>query len=630
MSDDPLPLTKILAGSPENADYDALFAEIMATERGRWFVAEYARRSGKTDTQRLLGAIARVETAVRDDFPAFARELVDLAAAVGRVETEIAASGTPTPNGLLATERIQDIAFALREREVDAALCDALEAALRDLCEAFVRNDAAERAQNALALLRDVHDRLDAMIAAAAAGAGEPPEPAVDDAAVAPADAPPKAAAENEGSEAVIDAWKSPAAGFSEAQAQGDKHFADAVRALAALERTDEGGAVSAAAGGEGTGAVAPEPPLSVSVSASAEASSVETSPVEAAAGVPPEPEQIEPPAIETEQAAAPEANVSWEVLAAEDAETRVARATDASIIGDASAFGEETCEAMSKAESAARAVELAGYEYSGDTGRRDESTKIALSSEEFLIETLSGEVRAGNELSNEAALSEEQAGQLLRGDEAPIEEPPSDAPPGEESLAEELLREEVTVEERSVAEAIPAQGMLESAEPALRSHAEDAVTATGSLAADETVGDHEVERLHDTPDEIALASAAKDVEAPIEDEPRHLSPPEDLSAGPEEDPGDLFEPRTPQDKVHAVSGAFRGEPRANQVHAAESPEAAFSAPPMPTALPIEQSLQPPSVAEAPVAREVPRPTPSDPLAALRALSDEERIALFS
>ena len=49
----------------------------------------------------------------------------------------IAAGGAPAAGGLAASERIQDIAFALREREIDSVLCEALESALFELGEAF-------------------------------------------------------------------------------------------------------------------------------------------------------------------------------------------------------------------------------------------------------------------------------------------------------------------------------------------------------------------------------------------------------------------------------------------------------------------------------------------------------------
>jgi len=163
---------------PREGDYDAVYAEVMKTARGRWFLSEYSARTRDADTQALIGAIARVEAAIRDDPPAsvsgaLARELDDLATAIDRIEEAMAAGGILARDGFPAAERIQDIASALREGKVDGAMCEALEAASRQLAHAFARNDAAmERAQGAIAQLRELAGRIDAIVARAHPGAG--------------------------------------------------------------------------------------------------------------------------------------------------------------------------------------------------------------------------------------------------------------------------------------------------------------------------------------------------------------------------------------------------------------------------------------------------------------------------
>lgn len=42
-------------------DYDAIASAVMETERGRWFLAEYARRNRAADTASVLGALAEIE-----------------------------------------------------------------------------------------------------------------------------------------------------------------------------------------------------------------------------------------------------------------------------------------------------------------------------------------------------------------------------------------------------------------------------------------------------------------------------------------------------------------------------------------------------------------------------------------
>jgi hypothetical protein len=50
---------------PSEAEYNAVYAAVTATERGRWFLAEFANRSRKADTDLILAAIARIDAAIR-------------------------------------------------------------------------------------------------------------------------------------------------------------------------------------------------------------------------------------------------------------------------------------------------------------------------------------------------------------------------------------------------------------------------------------------------------------------------------------------------------------------------------------------------------------------------------------
>jgi hypothetical protein len=128
MSSDPLARSDIWPDVPKEAEYDAVYAAVTATERGRWFLTEYASRNRHTDTHLLLAAIARIETAIHNDSGGS-----PTAAAIDRIAA-LTASHTPLPSDIsAAVERIQDIAFGLRERAVDAAVCDALDAALREI-----------------------------------------------------------------------------------------------------------------------------------------------------------------------------------------------------------------------------------------------------------------------------------------------------------------------------------------------------------------------------------------------------------------------------------------------------------------------------------------------------------------
>jgi len=194
MSNDPLGLSYFWSGPPDEANYDAIYAAIMATDRGRWFLTEFASRNRHIDTRALIRAIGRVEGAIRGQAPpssadVLCRDLIDLAAAIGRIEAELAAGTAQALDVLAASERIQDIAFALREREVSAALCDALDAAAREVADACARNDAtAQHASQAAALLRDLGARVNDMIGSAMTGETTPaPAPDLEDRLVAKA-----------------------------------------------------------------------------------------------------------------------------------------------------------------------------------------------------------------------------------------------------------------------------------------------------------------------------------------------------------------------------------------------------------------------------------------------------------
>jgi hypothetical protein len=49
-----------------DSDYEAILSAIMETARGRWFLAEYARRNRHADTEMLLTAIGKLKCS-RDD-----------------------------------------------------------------------------------------------------------------------------------------------------------------------------------------------------------------------------------------------------------------------------------------------------------------------------------------------------------------------------------------------------------------------------------------------------------------------------------------------------------------------------------------------------------------------------------
>jgi len=82
---------------PSQADYDSFCDTVMQTARGRWFLAEYARRHRNADTETVLAALRRIEASIRDGAPArqFDRlrdELRALIATIRETRTDLTAT----------------------------------------------------------------------------------------------------------------------------------------------------------------------------------------------------------------------------------------------------------------------------------------------------------------------------------------------------------------------------------------------------------------------------------------------------------------------------------------------------------------------------------------------------------
>jgi len=61
MSEEPFAISKISPAPAAERDYESICAALMDTERGRWFLQEYAKRNRSADTKVLLVAIERIE-----------------------------------------------------------------------------------------------------------------------------------------------------------------------------------------------------------------------------------------------------------------------------------------------------------------------------------------------------------------------------------------------------------------------------------------------------------------------------------------------------------------------------------------------------------------------------------------
>jgi hypothetical protein len=175
--------------------YAALEALLRASPRGRWFLAEYARRNRAAETDLLLEAITRIERAVLKPHPrqtapsnVFA-ELVEMSEAIARTRREIAQIKPPhqfdkqlisateeldhiveatekaTSDILQAAEEIQEVAWILRERGTDMELCDKIDQRATDIYTACSFKDiTGQRTGKVVKALRFIEQRINAMI----------------------------------------------------------------------------------------------------------------------------------------------------------------------------------------------------------------------------------------------------------------------------------------------------------------------------------------------------------------------------------------------------------------------------------------------------------------------------------
>jgi chemotaxis regulatin CheY-phosphate phosphatase CheZ len=175
------------------AEFKAIELAVRETERGRWFLSEFARRNRHADTEMLLSAIARIERNVgvpRDTAQAdnLRLDILELSRVIARTRSEIAAirpadaeadplteaSGeltsivTSTESAtsaiLAAAEKVQAAAWSLREAKADPSLCDALDSRATEIYVACSFQDlTAQRTRKVIETLTFIEQRLQAM-----------------------------------------------------------------------------------------------------------------------------------------------------------------------------------------------------------------------------------------------------------------------------------------------------------------------------------------------------------------------------------------------------------------------------------------------------------------------------------
>ena len=184
MSGDPLPLPEIWSDLPDGTADESARSEFAANGHSGLVLIEYASGYAQPDLQPFARPLDRVaQPAVKERLrslvpAAVAKGLADLVAIVTQAEALLRAQGILKGEVHFAVERIHDVAMALRMRNVDVALCDTLEASVREVGDAVVRHEAAATgALSAAALLRDVMRRIEdlTVVASRMAAAGAEP-----------------------------------------------------------------------------------------------------------------------------------------------------------------------------------------------------------------------------------------------------------------------------------------------------------------------------------------------------------------------------------------------------------------------------------------------------------------------
>lgn len=113
----------------EEADYETIEAAVMETARGRWFLAEHARRTREAETARMLDAIGQIEKLVREQSQPRPDSIdrQDAARLLGMIE-----------------ERLLDLSWMMKARGLDPAFCELVDREAARIGRALDRNAGLE------------------------------------------------------------------------------------------------------------------------------------------------------------------------------------------------------------------------------------------------------------------------------------------------------------------------------------------------------------------------------------------------------------------------------------------------------------------------------------------------------
>ncbi|MBN8962062.1 MAG: hypothetical protein J0H71_13085 [Rhizobiales bacterium] len=160
----------IEAATPGEADYTAIHDVFMETARGRWFLAEFAKRNRNADTRMVLDAVARIEQSLAGakDAPA---DLSEAFAAIRHIVEEAKQQAAATLQGQPSAARfatayrsvraVREVAWMLRESGSDSSVCDGLDAQANTIDRSLDQLAAIAPGDTVEAIFNDLIRRLE-------------------------------------------------------------------------------------------------------------------------------------------------------------------------------------------------------------------------------------------------------------------------------------------------------------------------------------------------------------------------------------------------------------------------------------------------------------------------------------
>ena len=176
------------------SEFEVIETALMETARGRWFLAEFARRNRTADTELLLDAIARLESSLTEsevppELDRMRMDLMEMSETIARTRQDIAsvragdgsvmpvlaavevfdaivsAAEKTTSEVLSAAEQVQETAWRLRQTDTDTAICDELDQLANSIHATSAFQDVTrQRTQKAIGALRYMESRVNTMI----------------------------------------------------------------------------------------------------------------------------------------------------------------------------------------------------------------------------------------------------------------------------------------------------------------------------------------------------------------------------------------------------------------------------------------------------------------------------------